>query len=228
MMRDQTSCSQNVKPLSSHSAAPVPPPRTGHNAAPPFFLRLTDVMRDQTIRTQIPLPASSSPRAPQEANCCFQTQLCLLFSLLAQVRFLVLDEADRMLDMGFEPQLREIVERLPASDGDGGRQTCMFSATWPREVRQLVRESACSLQTLPFSIASAAADALAYRSSPSPLTPRYPPAPTPHPPFPLVPLLGVVGHQSTQSLARESRRCTDFLHARMARPMLPFPRPFLA
>ena len=46
-----------------------------------------------------------------------------------------------MLDMGFEPQLRDIVDRLPACAANGldGRQTCMFSATWPEEVRQLVR-----------------------------------------------------------------------------------------
>ncbi|CAL8577038.1 DEAD-box ATP-dependent RNA helicase [Xanthoria parietina] len=58
---------------------------------------------------------------------------------LANIRYLVLDEADRMLDMGFEPQIRRIVEGEDMPNVQG-RQTLMFSATFPREIQMLARD----------------------------------------------------------------------------------------
>jgi ATP-dependent RNA helicase DDX3X len=55
---------------------------------------------------------------------------------LSRIRFLVLDEADRMLDMGFEPQIRKIVEQLDMPR-TGQRHTLMFSATFPKEIQML-------------------------------------------------------------------------------------------
>ncbi|MDE1976567.1 MAG: DEAD/DEAH box helicase [Elusimicrobia bacterium] len=54
---------------------------------------------------------------------------------LSRVEVVVLDEADHMLDMGFLPDMRRIMARLPA-----GRQTLLFSATMPEDIRALSRE----------------------------------------------------------------------------------------
>jgi len=54
---------------------------------------------------------------------------------LSNVGFVVMDEADRMLDMGFEPQVRSVLEHLRPE-----RQTMMFSATWPEEVKDLAKD----------------------------------------------------------------------------------------
>ena len=51
---------------------------------------------------------------------------------LRRITYLVMDEADRMLDMGFEPQIRKIVSQIRPD-----RQTLMFSATWPKDVQKL-------------------------------------------------------------------------------------------
>ena len=51
---------------------------------------------------------------------------------LAKVEVLILDEADRMLDMGFLPDLRRIVDKVPKQ-----RQTLFFSATMPPEIRKV-------------------------------------------------------------------------------------------
>ena len=54
---------------------------------------------------------------------------------LSDVSYLVLDEADRMLDQGFERDVRKIIAATHVD-----RQTCLFSATWPDSVRELAHE----------------------------------------------------------------------------------------
>merc|ERR1712151_465084 len=70
---------------------------------------------------------------------------------MEDVSYLVLDEADRMLDMGFEPDIRKIAEQCKPSgkpeEGGGAtgplagskRQTLFFTATWPKAVQRTAR-----------------------------------------------------------------------------------------
>jgi len=60
----------------------------------------------------------------ESGNCSFE-----------RINYLVLDEADRMLDLGFEPQIRTIIGKIQVE-----RQTLMFSATWPKEIQSLASE----------------------------------------------------------------------------------------
>ncbi|KAF2289545.1 hypothetical protein GH714_037072 [Hevea brasiliensis] len=58
---------------------------------------------------------------------------------LQMIRYLALDEADRMLDLGFEPQIRKIVEQMDMPP-PGRRQTMLFSATFPKEIQRLASD----------------------------------------------------------------------------------------
>ncbi|KAF7655139.1 hypothetical protein LDENG_00060090 [Lucifuga dentata] len=57
----------------------------------------------------------------------------------SKLRYLVLDEADRMLDMGFEPDMRRLVAS-PGMPSKENRQTLMFSATYPEDIQRMAAD----------------------------------------------------------------------------------------
>ncbi|MBI1367403.1 MAG: DEAD/DEAH box helicase [Planctomycetes bacterium] len=75
------------------------------------------------------------------------------FVKLDQIEIFVLDEADRMLDMGFIHDIRKVVAMVPAE-----RQTLLFSATMPREIRSLADSILRKPVTITIAAQSAAAD----------------------------------------------------------------------
>ena len=87
------------------------------------------------------------------------------YAALRGVEVLVIDEADRMLDMGFLPDVRRILEQLPAR-----RQTMLFSATMPPPIEALARE----MLSNPVTIAARAARRPGARRSPRRPTPCPP------------------------------------------------------
>ena len=85
------------------------------------------------------------------------------YSRLAGLEHLVLDEADRMLDMGFLPDIRRILRHMPAK-----RQTLFFSATMPSPIAELAREMLRHPVTLDVERASAPATGITHAVYPVP------------------------------------------------------------
>ena len=75
---------------------------------------------------------------------------------LDQIKYLVLDEADRMLDMGFMPDVRRIVDKCPAA----GRQTLLFSATVPPQIESLIKWAMKNPQTIEIGVRRSPAETI--------------------------------------------------------------------
>jgi len=125
-------------------------------AQPPVEVALCTGADGVQARTQLAELRSAPDGGSRRLLCATPGRLLALLrmattvaeqdALVGHLRILVLDEADRLLEMGFEAQLTEIVSALPSTQ----RQTLFFSATWPAAVRtvaaQLLRPGALRLR----------------------------------------------------------------------------------
>lgn len=87
----------------------------------------------------IPLQRFYHKALTANSTCWFIFDWLLLQVSLEKVHYLILDEADRMLDMGFVPAVRKLVESCGMPD-KAHRQTLMFSATFPDEIQRLAAD----------------------------------------------------------------------------------------
>ncbi|AKK68998.1 MULTISPECIES: DEAD/DEAH box helicase [Xanthomonas translucens group] len=81
---------------------------------------------------------------------------------LSGIEILVLDEADRMLDMGFLPSIKRILAKLPKQN----RQTLLFSATFEEGIKQLAREFMHNPQEIQATPSNTVADTITHRVHP--------------------------------------------------------------
>lgn len=109
----------------------------------PLGLRVVPIIGGQALDVQ-----ASSLEIGCEMIVCTPGRMVDLLSkqmaALGNCSYVVMDEADRMMDMGFEPQVAEILDAIPKGikemhEGQGRRQTFMFSATMGGAVERLVR-----------------------------------------------------------------------------------------
>ncbi|WP_454828667.1 DEAD/DEAH box helicase [Pseudoxanthomonas wuyuanensis] len=86
---------------------------------------------------------------------------------LSGIEILVLDEADRMLDMGFLPAIKRILAKLPKPGAVGnGRQTLLFSATFEESIKQLAMEFMHNPQQIQVTPSNTVADTIQHRVHP--------------------------------------------------------------
>lgn len=108
--------------------------------ARPLGFRVVHIIGGQQLDVQV-----SELESGCEIVVCTPGRMVDLLSkqmaALANCNYLILDEADRMIDMGFEPQVSEVLNAMPVHQGNSGRrrQTFMFSATMSPIIERLAR-----------------------------------------------------------------------------------------